>query len=225
MKKIIDFLSELQCNNNRPWFEAHKDEYKAALQEFNEFALQLIDRVALFDPTVRGLTLKDTTYRIYRDVRFSPNKDPYKTHMGVYICRGGKKSGYAGYYFHIEPEGDGLLAGNLMTSGIYMPEPKVLKSVRDEIFANGNEMLKAVKECKGFKLEMSNSLKKTPAGYPAESPFEEYLRLKDFYVTMSMDDSFLLRSDLVQEVADRFKTTHKLINILNRAVDYAYEMM
>ena len=94
MKDIIDFLNDLQHNNNREWFMANKARYMAAAERFNAIVDELILEIARYDSTVTGLTAKDCTYRIYRDVRFSADKSPYKTHMGAFICRGGKKSGY-----------------------------------------------------------------------------------------------------------------------------------
>ena len=104
MKRVLEYLRNLAANNNKVWFDAHKDEYLLAKKVFEDFTEQLIAKVEAFDPTVKGLTVKDCTYRIYRDVRFSKDKSPYKTHMGCYICRGGKKSGYSGYYFHVATE-------------------------------------------------------------------------------------------------------------------------
>lgn len=101
MQDIITFLRELQANNHREWFMANKDRYATLQARFNGFVDELIYEISRFDETVTGLTAKDCTYRIYRDVRFSADKSPYKTHMGAFICPGGKKSGYSGYYFHI----------------------------------------------------------------------------------------------------------------------------
>ncbi len=105
MKQVYDFLAQLKENNNREWFNTHKEEYKRVQAIFNDFTQQLISRIEVWDQQISdsALTVKDCTYRIYRDTRFSKNKTPYKTHMGAYICRGGKKSPYAGYYFHLEP--------------------------------------------------------------------------------------------------------------------------
>ncbi|MDD2611849.1 MAG: DUF2461 domain-containing protein, partial [Bacteroidales bacterium] len=105
MKTILSFLNQISDNNNKSWFDAHKSEYVAANETFNSFIEKLIVGIASFDPSIKGITVKDCTYRFYRDIRFSTNKMPYKTHFGAYICPYGKKSGYAGYYFHIEPKG------------------------------------------------------------------------------------------------------------------------
>lgn len=225
MKKVIEFLSELRLNNNRDWFEVNKPRYREANETVIGFAENLIEAIGGFDPSVRGLTARDCTYRIYRDTRFSKDKTPYKTHMGVYICPGGKKSGNAGYYFHIEPQGDGLLGHHLLSSGIYMPEPKVLKSVRDEIFDNGDEVEKSIKKAKGFRLDKSNSLKRTPAGYPAESKYDEYLKLKDFYLEKPVDDDYITADGLVERAAGDFRLTYDFITLMNRAAQFAHEEM
>ena len=225
MKRVIDFLAKLQVNNNREWFEANKAEYKEALLVFNTFVEKLIPAIASFDSTIQGLTLKDCTYRIYRDVRFSHDKRPYKHHMGAYICRGGKKSGYGGYYFHIEPEGEGLLGGNIISSGIYMPEPKVLNSIRDEIYDNGAQFIAAIKKAKGFQMDMSNSLTRVPKGYPQDSEYAEYLKLKDMYLIKFFPNDYILDENLLENLIKEYKTTREFLDIANRAASFAYEEM
>lgn len=223
MKEVLEFLADLRLNNNRPWFEANKARYKEALAVFNAFTEELIEGIAAFDPAVRGLTLRDCTYRIYRDTRFSNDKTPYKTHMGAYVCPHGKKSGYAGYYFHIEPVGDGLLGGHLMTSGLYMPEPAVLRSVRYEIAENGAAFEKAMRKAKGFTLDQSNKLKRLPTGFTPGSPYDEYLKLKDVYMIKPMTDDYLLQPNLAAVAARDLATTYDLTAQLNKAVTYAFE--
>jgi len=144
MKTILVFLTQIKENNNKAWFDAHKSEYLEANAVFNTFIEKLIVGISNFDPSIKGLTVKDCTYRFYRDTRFSTNKMPYKTHFGAYICPKGKKSGYAGYYFHIEPKRSDFLNGNLLCTGLYGPEPNILKSIREEIFLNGETFENAV---------------------------------------------------------------------------------
>lgn len=225
MQNIIDFLTRLQQNNNREWFAEHKAEYKKAEAEFHAFVEKLIEGIGSFDPNVKRLTLKDCTYRIYRDTRFSTDKSPYKTHMGAYICSGGKKSGNSGYYFHIEPQGEGLLGGNLLTTGLYMPEKHILQSVREDIMFNGEWFLAAIKKAKGFTLGMENSLKRVPAGFPSDSPFADYLKLKDVYLEMRVDNQFLLDPAVVEKTVAAYRKTLEFNNLLNRAADYAREEM
>ena len=119
MVEIIDFFARLSENNNREWFAAHKEEYKAVDKKLKEFAAKLIQGIAAFDPSVAGLTVADCTYRIYRDIRFSHDKRPYKTWTGVFVAPHGKKAGYAGYYIHFEGSGCFLFAGS------HCPEPAI----------------------------------------------------------------------------------------------------
>lgn len=224
MKNVISFLSRLRRNNNREWFMAHKDEYTAVKKYIDGLAEELIAALGAYDPTVAGLAAKDCTYRIYRDVRFSHNKDPYKTHVGIYVCPGGKKSGYAGYYFHVEPGDDGQ-GQYFLTAGLYMPEGSVLKSMRDEIYDNGDAIEAAIKKAKGFSVDMSGQLKRLPKGYAPGSPHEEYLKLKDFFVTKNVDEKWLAQDNLAQAIAKEFSKTTEFISILNRAVKYAHEEM
>lgn len=225
MKNVIAFLSELQANNNREWFEANKTRYKEIRQEFDNFVERLIPGIESFDSSIRGLTLKDCTYRIYRDTRFSTNKEPYKTHLGAYFCPGGKKSGYTGYYFHVEPKGNGMLGGHFLSAGAYMPEPNELKSIRDEIFDNGEQFLAAVKKAKGFNLSQENKLKRTPTGFPSGSEYDEYLKLKDIYLEKYVPEEFMLDANLLENTVGEFKKTKDFIAILNRCIKFAHEEM
>lgn len=225
MKNVIEFLRELERNNNREWFAEHKAAYIKVQEETNEFAAKLIEGIASFDDSVRGLSVKDCTYRIYRDTRFSKDKLPYKTHIGIYVSPGGKKSGRAGYYFHIEPTGNHFLGGHMLTSGLYMPEPKVLRSVREEIAYNGSEFLNTINKAKGFQLGTENSLKRIPTGFPTDSPYAEYLKLKDVYLEKRFGDDLLLSADLLPKTVEAYALTYDFVRSLNRAVDYAMEEM
>lgn len=206
MKQVIAFLRELHDNNNREWFDAHRAEWKRVKTRFAGFTEQLIDGISAFDPSVRGLRVQDCTYRIARDTRFSPDKTPYKEHIGAYIAPGGKKSGYAGYYFHVEPDtGEGSTYGHMLAVGLYCPEPVVLRSVRDEIFDNGAEVERTIREADAFTLCRDNTLRRTPKGYPSGSAYDELLRLR--------------------EVLLERRQTQPFVALLNRAVQFAYEEM
>ena len=99
---IIRFLNELRANNNKNWFDANRKWYEDVKSDFFEFSKKLIIEVSKFDSRINNLDIKDCTYRINRDIRFSNDKSPYKTHFGTFICPKGKKSGFGGYYFHID---------------------------------------------------------------------------------------------------------------------------
>ena len=119
MKDIIQFLAALKQNNDRGWFPKHKAEYIAAQGAFNAFVEKLIAGIVSFDDSVSGVNVKDCIYRIYRDTRFSADKSPYKTHIGAFVCPGGRKSGYSGYYFQVGPEESGYPEGNMLATCIY----------------------------------------------------------------------------------------------------------
>lgn len=124
MKEILDYLSRLRENNNREWFQAHKEEYDRLRPLFVEKIQELIQQISQFDEDIVGLEAKNCMYRIYRDIRFSPDKTPYKSYMSAYMAKGGRKSLRAGYYFHFEP-GNCLLSG-----GVWCPEPKLPSTMR-----------------------------------------------------------------------------------------------
>lgn len=225
MKEVLDFLELLRDHNDREWFDAHRADYKRAQQRFNDFVAGLIEGIAAFDPEVRGLTVHDCTYRINRDTRFSADKSPYKTHMGGFVCPHGKKSGYAGYYFHLEPPQVGWLGGCSLWAGSYMPESPVLRSIREEIFDNGAEFVRSIEAAEGFTLSRDESLKRTPTGFPSGSPYDDLLKLKHYNLVRPMDDAFLAADDLLERTVEAFRQTQPFIAILNRAIRYAHEEM
>lgn len=221
MVEYIDFLKSLSENNNREWFAAHKDQYKACDRALKEFAAKLINGIASFDPSVAGLTVADCTYRIYRDIRFSHNKSPYKTWTGVFVAPHGKKAGYAGYYIHFEPTGCFLYAGS------HCPEPVVLRSIREEIIDNGDNMVAAIDNSNGFRLVVENSLKRNPKEFPAGHKYDALLRLKDFGVEKPLNFECVAAGEqaLLEQALTDFKSIQPLVEILNRATTYAYEEM
>ena len=174
MKAVVEFLRQLHAHNERAWFEAHRAEWLQLQERVRSFAEGLIEGIASFDPSVEGLTAKDCTYRIYRDVRFSRDKSPYKTWQGIYVAPHGKKAGYAGYYFHLEGAAEeGLVGSHMLFSGLHMPHPTVLRSVREEILDNGAEFVGNIRRAEGFALDESQRLRRTPAGFPTDSPYDE----------------------------------------------------
>lgn len=227
MKQVVEFLTLLYENNDKVWFDSHKEMYKQALSCFEAFTERLIEGVATFDPSVRGLTAKDCTWRIYRDTRFSLDKTPYKTHMGAFIAPHGKKGGYSGYYFHVEPVFDehSWSQGHALTTGLYCPLPEVLRSVRDEVLDNGAELEQAVREAKGFILDESNKLKRLPKGFSPGTPYDEWLKLKDICLTQRVSPDFMLDANLLENTLHEFRKTKHFMDIINRAVQFAHEEM
>jgi len=225
MKSVIEFLDQLHKNNNRQWFDEHKNEYKEAQSVFNTFIESLISGISEFDPLVKDQTVKSCTYRIYRDVRFSKNKDPYKTHMGAFIAPHGKNGGYSGYYFHIEAKNSEYIGSNILSTGIYMPDPVVIKSIREEIILNGDQFDKVVKQAEGFALDNRSALKRVPNGYPSDFVYADYLKLKDYFLAKSVNDEYILSNNLLERTISDFKKSLPFNNWINKAAEYAYETM
>lgn len=225
LRQILEFLDRLRVNNNREWFNANKAEYLARQAEFNGIVERLIAGLQSLDPALGMLSVRDCTYRIYRDTRFSPDKTPYKTHMSAYICPHGRKSGYAGYYLHIEPVGDGLLGRSILASGAHCPEPKPLLSMREEILDNGAEFHRCVTEAEGWILDCERALKRVPKGFPAESPWADYFKLKDYILERDLGGEVLDAADPVPVLLEMFAPTVNLNRLLNRAIEYAYTEM
>ena len=166
MEQILEFLEQLRQNNNKFWFDAHRAEYLQAKNTFNEIAVRLIQGIRKFDPSIGPLTIQDCSFRINRDIRFSKDKSPYKTHFGLFVCPGGKKSGFSGYYFHVTPEsGDSQFEVPLLAAGDYMCDPKVLRILREDIELGGDEFDSIVKSAgRRWYLDKSQSLKRVPQG-------------------------------------------------------------
>ncbi len=219
MKQVLRFLRSLSLHNDKVWFEAHKADYLKAKATVGELAVRLIEGIRSFDDTIGPLSVSDCTYRIYRDVRFSKDKSPYKTHIGIFVNRGGKKSGYSGYYFHIDGSGDHLLA-----VGNYFTEPKVLKVLREDIQLGGGDFRGILEGlAPGLVLDSSESLKRVPKGFPADNPDAEFFKLKNFCLVESLDDDFILSPGLADSVLAIFRTGKPFLDYVNRAIDYCRE--
>lgn len=223
MKDIIDFLRDLSCNNNKEWFAANKQRYQTMLARWYEFCGKLIETVGQFDPDIAHLSVKDCTYRIYRDTRFSADKSPYKTHLGVFLSKGGKKSMHAGYYFHVGTgSGEDYPHCHMIASGNYCYEPRVVKMIREDISFGWEEFKEDVLDVAdpSFRVDMDGALKRVPKEYPTDAPYSDFMRLKSFSLVTYLDDDFILQSNLVSRVAELFKTVKPFNDYINRAVDY-----
>lgn len=225
LREILAFLDALRLNNNREWFNAHKEEYRVAQAKFDGIVARLIAELQMMDPSLGQLSVRDCTYRIYRDTRFSLDKTPYKTHMSAYICPRGRKSGYAGYYLHIEPIGDGLLGRSILAAGAHCPEPRLVQSIREEILDNGAGFNECVERAEGWHLDDTVSLKRVPKGFPSDSRWADYLRLKDFILERDVEADILDAENPITVIKPMFASTVEFNRLLNRAIEYAFEEM
>ncbi|MGN0223199.1 MAG: DUF2461 domain-containing protein [Muribaculaceae bacterium] len=226
MEEILQFLRDLEQNNNRDWFNANKPRYQHAQQLWNAFCEQLIAEVGRFDPAIAPLTVQNCTYRIYRDTRFSADKTPYKTHFGVFMCPGGKKSMHAGYYFHLGTGiGDGYPHAHMLAAGNYCYDPKAIKILREDISDDWENFSRNVLGAadSSFTPDMDGALKRVPREYPADAPYADWMRMRNFCLVTNVDDAFVLAPDLARRVATLFSTTARFTAFVNRAVDYVLE--
>ncbi len=228
MNDILDFLSRLSENNERAWFLEHKSEYEMCKSHFEAFAAKLIERISQFDSTVKGLSPKDCTYRIYKDVRFSKDKRPYKTHMGCYICRGGKKSPFSGYYFHLQAAGTESMSisNHLLAIGDYMCDSCALRIIREDIENYADDFLGIMESAgeKGLYLSGDYRLKRVPRGFDAEGRMAEWLKYKVYTLTKPLTMEDVSDEDaLLDYLTDLCRTAHPFLDFINRAIEYSVE--
>ena len=215
---IISFLKELSLNNNREWFNDKKSVYLEAKSAFVDFTTKLISLVGETDREAGMLTAPECIFRIYRDIRFSKDKTPYKTHFDAFIAKkGGRKSNYAGYYLHIHP------GASLFGGGIYMPIPEVLNALRQEIY-NFPDEFKEIIYSAGFRKYYGDlydiKLKMPPKGFPKDFPDIGLLKYKSYVVTHPISDKELLSPKLEDKLRTLIKTIYPLNSFLNRAIDF-----
>lgn len=214
----LQFLADLKANNNKPWFDANRPAYEAARQDFIRFVAQLIDGLNAQDPTIAesGLQPKQCVFRINRDIRFGPNKTPYKTNFGAWFNKGGKALASAGYYFNLEP------GGSFVAGGLYMPDATVLATIRQEIDYNLAEFETLLCRADFTRyyngLSREESLQRPPKGYAADNPAIEYLKLKSFTASYPLPDNALIKAGLLKQVLNGFAGLQPLVTFLNRAV-------
>ena len=210
----LKFLRDLKKNNDKTWFDAHRQDYEAAKKDFEAFVNDLLQALVKLEPTLATQQAKDCIFRIFRDVRFSKDKTPYKSHFGVFLARGGRKWDGAGYYLHLEP--GAIFAGG----GLWMPEASLLKKVRQEIdydFDGFKTIINNRSFKKLFPKIDGESLSKPPQGYEADNPAIDFLKMKSYTAGHAMKDEELTSEDAIKKVVDVFTTLSPLINFLNRS--------
>lgn len=214
-KETVDFLRKLDKNNNRDWFNANKNSFVKANDNVIAVTGDLINRVGKFDEAVSGIDPKSCVFRIYRDVRFSKDKSPYKTNLGAFIAPGGKKAMLPGYYFHVQP------AMFFAAAGKHMPDAGELLKIRNAIVKNTKEFLKIVGDKKfiaRFGDLDGDRLSKPPKGFAADHPAIEHLKLKSFTVSEEFSSSDAVSKDYPKMLADSFKAAYPLVVFLRVAL-------
>ncbi|GAA4460102.1 DUF2461 domain-containing protein [Nemorincola caseinilytica] len=208
-------MEQLAQNNNKSWFDTHKNEYLAAKDDYEALVTEVLAGMATLDPAFKDVDPKKSIMRIYRDVRFSKDKSPYKTNLGAGFGMGGGKNTGAGYYLHIEP-GKSFAGG-----GLWQPEGPALKAIRQEIDYNFEEFGKIVNDKKFKKMFAQidgDKLVKAPQGYSDDNPAIEYLRLKSFTVGAPLPDADLTKKGAAKKIVDAFATMKPFVDFLNKGV-------
>ncbi|MCX6230043.1 MAG: DUF2461 domain-containing protein [Bacteroidetes bacterium] len=215
-KQVFQFLQELTVNNNREWFLLNKRRHEEAKTLVENFIKEVISGIQAFDQTFIGINPKDCLFRINRDVRFSNDKSPYKTNIGGFMAKGGRKAMNAGYYLHIEP-GKSFLAG-----GIYMPPADKLKLIRNEIYFNADNFKKIITaaDFKKYFNEIwdDDKLKNPPKDFPKDFPDIDLLKYKNYTVIHSITDEEMQKADFYNYTLKVFKAMYPLNNYMNIAV-------
>jgi uncharacterized protein (TIGR02453 family) len=217
-KSTLDFLKKIKTNNNRDWFEKNKNNYLTAKDDVEKNIDDILTGIRTFDKRIKSeITAKKCMFRIYRDVRFSKDKRPYKTNLGAGINPAGKKDFSPGYYIHIEP-GNSFVAG-----GMWMPPAPELAKIRQEIDYNFKEFSKIIND-KNFKkvfgeLDQDDKLVNVPKGYPKDHKALEFLKLKSFIVVGAIKEKDVLSKNYAKSAIAICKAMKPLNDFLQRAID------
>lgn len=213
---ILKFLKDIARNNDREWFEKNKPRYLQAKENFEDFLEVVHKEILKFDDGMAGLNPRKLGFRIYRDVRFSKDKRPYKTNMGAGFSPNGKLVQEPGYYVHIEP------GKCFFASGLYMPDAPKLAAVRQEIDYSSAKFLKILNDKKFKKhfkgLDEFDKLKTVPKGYAKDHPQIEYLKNKSFIVETSFKDADVINKNFPKKIAELAKIVKPFNDFLKEAI-------
>ncbi|MFV8370232.1 DUF2461 domain-containing protein [Flavobacterium sp. LB2R40] len=217
-KDTLQFMEDLKANNNRDWFLENKKRYESFKQDYQQLVSALLDSMKPLDPSLEMLEVKNCTFRINRDIRFSKDKTPYKSHLGIWLSSGAKGQNRSGYYIHLEK------GGSFIAGGLYCPEADDLKKMRKEIayFYDDLEVIlnekKFKEEFNDFDRNEKNMLKNPPRGYEKEHPAIELLKLKSFESSQKIDISSVSKKDFVAIISEKLIALKPLNDFINRAL-------
>jgi uncharacterized protein (TIGR02453 family) len=217
-EKSIQFLQDLKSNNNRDWFLDNIKRYEEYKKEYHQLIQDFLEILKPQDASLELLEVKNCTFRINRDIRFSKNKDPYKTHMGIWMNTNHGNNNGPGYYIHIE-KGNSFFAG-----GMYGPENDDLRKIRKEIAFFYEDLEAILGEAKfkkvysGLNVTETNSLKNGPKDFEKDHPAIEFLKLKSFVSIHKFDDSELTKPNFVKDTAAKLILLKPLLEFLNRGL-------
>lgn len=211
----LQFLKDLKLHNERDWFINNRSRYDEAKKNYESFVQAVIYEISTFDPILKGLEVSSCTYRINRDIRFSNDKTIYKTHLGAFIVRGGKRNGdrLAGYYVHVVPGNNSMVAG-----GAYMPPMTWLTAIREKIDEQGDKLTKIICQkdfVKMFGALEGEKLKSAPKGYPKDHPYIELLKMKSYLVVKMIPDKEVISESFFDTIITASRIMKPLNDFLN----------
>lgn len=216
-KGIFKFLEDLKINNNKEWFLDHKLLFDGYQKELIYYTAMLLSGIGKFDSSLKGVDPKSCIFRIYKDVRFSKDKCPYKTHFGIFMRGGGRKIEGTGYYLHIEPN-ESLLGG-----GCYQPDSHSLFKIRNKIANDSNRFRKIINDPK-FQETFGNTfyaekVKTVPRGFAKEHPMIDILKYKGFAVARKLKNIDLTSKLSSEDIVKLFGVVYPLNQFLDQALD------
>ena len=217
-KEAVKFIDDLAQNNSTEWMHANKKRYEAYKKDYHSYIGMVLSEMKLLDPSLENLEVKKCTFRINRDIRFSKNKQPYKTNIGLWFPTNSTKNA-PGYYLHFE-KGNSFVAG-----GVYCPETTELKKIRKEIeffYDDLNEILtekKFIEQYKALSVDENNKLKKATKDFDSNHPAIELLKFKSFTTAQKIDDKLFFQPDFSKIIAQKMIVLKPLNDYLNRALE------
>ncbi len=217
--EAIQFIEDLKQNNNTEWMHANKKRYELFKKDYHQLIASLLAEMKPLDKSLEPLEVKNCTFRINRDIRFSKDKSPYKTNIGVWLSTNKNRKSSSGYYIHFE-KGSSFIAG-----GSWAPDVDELKKIRKEIAFFYEDLEKILndtnfkKEFKALSREESLTLKKAPKDYDPNHPAIEFLKLKSFTASQKIDDSMFTEKDFAKKIALKLIAIKPFNDFLNRALE------
>lgn len=216
---VLDFLKALSANNDRDWFNARKDEYLQAKAKVESFTAWLVAGMLKFDKELALVDPRKCMYRIYRDIRFSNDKRPYKDFMGIFISKEGRHGACSGYYIHLQP------GRSWYGAGVYGLPPEKQKKVRDGIYFQAETLKKilsstAMKRVYGGKMDESARMKVAPKGYAKDFPDMDLLKYRYYFVSAQASDKQVSSAGFARKVLDDLEAAWPFNEFLNEALDF-----
>lgn len=216
---VLDFLELLQRNNDRDWFSAHKESYVRVRTRVEDFTAWLLPRMREFDRELAWVEPKKCVYRIYRDIRFSPDKRPYKDHIGIGISKKGRHGLCSGYYIHLQP---GM---SMFGAGVYGLTPENMKKVRDGIYFQSARLRSiladsSVQRIYGGKMEEAAKMKLPPKGYDKDFPDIDLLKYRYYFLEHGLSDKTVASPSFAKTVLEGLRAAAPFNAFLNEALEF-----